>query len=306
LDYRQAITGGLSLSVRVSQMATSNNDLYLLDASSGSIIRAYLTNNGYEVDSSFRCDPGQHTKIIVGALIDMEVLPASNYYDARLLAMDASGNLLYCGLTEDPAAATPVPPQLGWRSITAFSLDSDGQNLYVLDSAGNAVWKYSGKFGKFEDLPSMFFGEQVPQNMITAIDLDANNADLYILFQDGHITSCPLLRYEGTPMRCTDPVTFVDTRPERKPSPKINDAIFTQMTFTSAPDPSLYLLEPLTRAIYRFSPRADSLELRGQFRATMEQSNTLFDGPATALTISSNRYAFFSIGNRVYFATDVP
>ena len=107
-------------------------------------------------------------------------------------------------------------------------------------------------------------------------------------------------------MRCTDPATFVDARPERQSGPKINDAIFTQVTFASAPDPSLYMLEPLTRAIYRFSPRSDSLELRGQFRATMEQNNTLFDGPATAMTISPNRYAFFSVGNQIYFATDVP
>ena len=109
-------------------------------------------------------------------------------------------------------------------------------------------------------------------------------------------------------MRCTDPATFIDTRPERQPGPKINDAIFTQMTFASAPDPSLYMLEPLTRAIYRFSPRSDSLELRGQFRVTMEQeqNNTLFTGPATALTISPNRYIFFSVGNQVFFATDVP
>jgi hypothetical protein len=152
----------------------------------------------------------------------------------------------------------------------------------------------------------MFFGNQVPQNMNSAIDLAANDADLYMLFQDGHVTACTLTHYDVVPMRCSDPVTYVDTRPERQPGPKINDAIFTQMTFASAPDPSLYMLEPLTRAIYRFSPRNDSLELRGQFRAGVLQSNALFNGPATAVTISSNRDLFFSIGNQVYFSTDVP
>jgi hypothetical protein len=98
----------------------------------------------------------------------------------------------------------------------------------------------------------------------------------------------------------------VEPPPQRQPGQKKHDAIFTQMTFASAPDPSLYMLEPLTRAIYRFSPRNDSLELRGQFRAGMLQSNALFNGPATAMTISSNRDLFFSIGNQVYFATDVP
>ena len=305
LDFRPAIIGGLSRSVQVSHMAATDTDLYMLDSSRGGVIRAFMTNQGYQVDSSFKCDPGQYDTIIVGALVDLEALPMSNVYNARVLAMDGKGNLLYCGLA-DPVAVSLVPPQLGWRNISAFSLDSDGKNLYVLDPAANAVWQYTGAFGKFPDLPTIFFGEQVPQNMNTAIDLAANNADLYMLFQDGHVTSCPLTRFAVVPMRCADPATFVDTRPERQPGPKINDAIFTQMTFASAPDPSIYLLEPLTRAIYRFSPRSNSLELRGQFRGTMEQNNTLFDGPATSMTISPNRYAFFSVGNQVYFATDVP
>ena len=145
---------------------------------------------------------------------------------------------------------------------------------------GRTGLKVSG-FG----MGTMFFGEQVPQNMNTAIALAANNADLYLLFRDGHVTSCPLTRIDVVPMRCTDPATFKDTRPERQPGPKINDAIFTQMTFASAPDPSLYMLEPLTHAVYRFSPRSDSLELRGQFRATLEQeqNDTLFASPATAM-----------------------
>jgi hypothetical protein len=107
-------------------------------------------------------------------------------------------------------------------------------------------------------------------------------------------------------LRCSDPATFVDNRPERQPGPKITDAIFNQITFAAAPDPLLYLLEPLTRAVYSFSPRSDSLELRGQFRASVEQSNTLFNSPATAMTISPNRYIFFSTGYQVFFATNVP
>ena len=307
LDFRPAIVGGLSRTIQISQMAATDTDLYLLDASSGSIIRASLTNQSYEVDSNFKCEPGTYGSTVVDALVGLETLPMSNKYNARVMAMDAKGTLLYCGLS-DPVAVTLVPPQLGWRIITAFTLDSDGKNLYVLDPGSNAVWQYAGNFGQFPDLPVMFFGEQVPQSMNTAIALAANNADLYLLFRDGHVTSCPLTRIDVVPMRCTDPATFKDTRPERQPGPKINDAIFTQMTFASAPDPSLYMLEPLTHAIYRFSPRSDSLELRGQFRATMEQeqNNSLFAGPATAMTIGPNRYIFFSIGNQVYFATDVP
>ena len=308
LDFRPAIVGGFSRGVQISQMAATDTDLYLLDASRGSVIRASLTNQSYEVDSTFKCEPGTYGSTVVDALVGLETLPMSNKYNARVMAMDSKGTLLYCGLS-DPVAVALVPPQLGWRNIAAFTLDADGKNLYVLDPGSNAVWQYSGDFGQFSELPPvMFFGEQVPQNMNTAIALAANNADLYLLFQDGHVTSCPLTRIDVVPMRCTDPATFKDTRPERQPGPKINDAIFTQMTFASAPDPSLYMLEPLTHAVYRFSPRADSLELRGQFRATIEQeqNNTLFAGPATAMTISPNRYIFFSVGPQVFFATDVP
>jgi hypothetical protein len=305
LDFRQAIIGGLSRSVQISHMAATETDLYLLDAARGSVMRAFLTDQGYQVDPTFKCDPGQYDTTIVDTLVDLEALPMSNVYNAHVLAMDGKGNLLYCG-TADPVAVSLAPPQLGWKGISSFSLDADGKTLYVLDPAGNAIWEYNGSFGKFTDLPNMFFSEQVPENMNTAIGLAANNSDLYMLFRDGHVTTCPLTHIAGIPMRCADPATFVDARPERQSGPKINDAIFTQVTFASAPDPSLYMLEPLTRAIYRFSPRSNSLELRGQFRATPEQNNTLFEGPATAMTISPNRYAFFSIGNQVYFATDVP
>jgi hypothetical protein len=303
LDFQEAIVGGaLSNTIQITRMAATDTDLYLLDSSRGSIIRAFTSSQGYEIDPSFKCGPGQYGTTAVCTLIDIAALPMSNIYNARILAMDASGTLLYCGLA-DPVVVSLVPPQLGWKNITAFALDSDGKNLYVLDPTSNAVWQYAGNFGQFSDLPIMFFGEQVPQNMGTAIDLASNGADLYLLFQDGHVTSCPVTRFNVVPMRCTDPATFNDTRPERQPGPKINDAIFTQMAFASAPDPSLYLLEPLTRAIYRFSPRSDSLELRGQFRAAIDKK---FSGSATAMAINPNRYIFFSVNNQVFFATDVP
>jgi hypothetical protein len=306
LDFRPAIVGGLSQTVQINRMAATNTDLYLLDASRGSVMRAALGNQGYEIDTGFECGPGQYGTITVGNLIDIEALQMSNDYNARVMAIDDSGTLLYCGFNMQPEAVPLSPPPLGWQGISAFTLDTDGKYLYVLDPPGNTVWVYQGASGKFIDSPTMFFGQQVPQNMSTSIDLAANNSDLYLLFEDGHVTACPASHYEVVPLRCSDPATFVDNRPERQPGPKITDAIFNQISFAAAPDPLLYLLEPLTRAVYYFSPRSDSLELRGQFRASVEQSNTMFNGPATAMTISPNRYIFFSIGYQVFFATNVP
>jgi hypothetical protein len=306
LDFRPAIVGGLDQSVQVYRMAATNTDLYLLDALRGNVLRAALGTNGYEIDTSFKCGPGQYGTITVGKLIDIEALQMSNDYNARVMAIDASGTLLYCGFNMKPEAVPLSPPPLGWQGISAFTLDTDGKYLYVLDPPANNIWAYQGSSGKFTDSPTIFFGQQVPQNMSTSIDLAANNSDLYLLFGDGHVTACPASHFEGVPLRCADPITFVDNRPERQPGPRINDAIFNQISFAAAPDPLLYLLESLTRSIYYFSPRSDSLELRGQFRATVEQSNTLFIGSATAMTISPNRNIFISIGTQVFLATKVP
>jgi hypothetical protein len=302
LDFQPAIVGGLDRSVRISRMTATNTDLYLLDVGRGSVMRATLGSQGYEIDTGFECGPGLYNGINVGKLIDIEALQMSNDYNAHLMAIDASGNLLYCSFQMTPEAVTLSLPPLGWQGISAFTLDTDGKYLYVLDPPGNAVWVYEGTPGKFIDSPTMFFAQQVPQNMSTSIDLAANNSDLYLLFKDGHVTACPASHFSVSPLRCSDPATFIDTRPERQPGPIITDAIFNQITFAAAPDPLLYLLEPLTQAIYSFSPRSDSLELRGQFRTNMELSDTLSNIPATALTISPNRYIFFSTSDQVFFA----
>ena len=306
LDFRPAIIGGLSRTLQVSHMAATDSDLYLLNAARGEVLRAYLTSQGYQMDPTFKCGPGQYGGNSVGTLIDIAALPKVNTRNASVLAMDANGTLLYCAPNADPIAVPLVTPALGWRGIAGFVLDTDGQNLYVLDPLGNAVWVYAGNFGDFPNLPNMFFGEQVPQNMNTAIDLAANGDDLYLLFQDGHVTSCTLSQLDVVPTRCTDPVTFVDNRPGQQSGKTISDAIFTELSFADPPDPSLYFFEPLTQAIYRFSPQPDSLTLQGQFRASEDQRKLMMVASATAMTMSPNRYLFMSVGDQVYFATDVP
>ena len=46
LDFHPAIVGGLSRTVRINRMAATNTDLYLLDASRGSVMRAALGSSG--------------------------------------------------------------------------------------------------------------------------------------------------------------------------------------------------------------------------------------------------------------------
>jgi len=147
--------------------------------------------------------------------------------------------------------------------------------------------------------------------LVQAVDISISRTDIYLLFGDGHVTHCTPGLVDGNgdtviPIRCNDPETMTDTRSGHQSGVVLSDAEFTEFTFLSSSDPSLYLLAPATAAIYRFSPRPETLFLQNQFRAAVDQDKTLFTSPISAMAISPNRYIFLSSGSQVYFAMDVP
>ncbi|MFO7624613.1 MAG: hypothetical protein R6V73_09700 [Anaerolineales bacterium] len=289
INFQNAIVGGLAGSAQITRMFATDTDLYLLDASNGNVIRAVLTGKGYERDPNFSCSPTS----MVGPLVDITPLPKGNNLKATVLGMDASANLLYCIPGQLPVANSPAPPQTNWREPIRFTTDAG--NLYVLDPPANAVWIYRGIDVNQE--PRLFFGSQIPF-MPDVIDLAVNRNDLYLLHTDGHITTCTYSSLQESPTRCQDPTPYYDSRIGRQSGAIIPDAPFTQIQYTSPPDPSIYMLDPLNQAIYHFSLR---LTFQRQFRSLTD----LGTGEATAFTISSNRLIFLAIGNRVYYA-DLP
>ncbi len=300
LEFRPAIISGLDKTIRVTRMAATESDLYLLNASRGDVLRAFRTNQGYEIDPSFKCAPGTYGNNSVGQLVDLIALLNANLYgNATLLATDAKGMLLYCAKGLEPRAVPLPAPELGWKNISAFTLDADSNKLYVLDPAGGRVWSYFWVKNKFED-PNLFFGEQVPQSMNTAIDLAAWGSDLYLLFQDGHVAACI-----GGPI-CKDPALFENPPPGHLSSAKINEAIFTQLFFSGTSAPSLYMLNSKAQAVFRFSAGPYSLNFQGQFQPTVDQLKAQFTSPVTAVAVSPNHYIFMSMDNQVYYATVVP
>ena len=132
--------------------------------------------------------------------------------------------------------------------------------------------------------------------MQDVIDLAVNGSDLYLLHEDGHLTTCEYSGLAESPTRCEDPAIFSDPRPGRESGATLSDAVFNEILFSPPPDPSIFLLEPNTKTIYHFSVR---LTLQRLYQAI----DPLPDGLATAMAVDKiNRNAFLAIGNQVYSA----
>lgn len=294
LSFQPAVVTGLQEDLQISRMAATADDLYMLDSTSGTVTRAILTGLGYKIDPTFRCGPGAYGAYLVGPLIDIAPLPQGNDLNATLLAMDANGNLLYCLPGESPLSTPLVPPDSNWGRPTAFALDSG--NMHVLDPQTNAVWLYRGEDGSFPERPRLFFSEQIPP-MQEVIDLAVNRQDLYLLHADGHLTTCSFSNLPESPTRCNEPALITDPRPGREDGPIIPDALFTEIQFSPPPDPSIYLLDPTTQAIYHFSLR---LTLQRQYRPQMDDRAP--EESATAFAVSPNRTVFLAFGRQVFYA----
>lgn len=296
-DYKAAVIGGLAPTVSVTRLVLSNDDLYMLDGNSGNVLRGRVTpQQDYEIDRSFQCGPGIYDNLVVGNLIDIVAAPVGQESDAVILGMDTSGSVLYCYLDKEPKAqmlASPVTAP-NWGSLVAFTMDIDQENVYVLDPQDQAVWAYWG--ADFVDGPEFYFGDQVP-NIQDVTTLTVDKRDLYLLHADGLITLCTYSGLDVSPTRCANP-RYVDTRPGNADQTLIPKDPFSQILATQPPDPSLYLLEPKSRAIYHFSLR--TLNFHSQF----VPESGIASGPATAFTVDQiQRVLYLAIGNQVFQAS---
>jgi len=304
VKYSLAFSTSLSKNLQVLRMAATETDIYLLDATSGSVLRGIFNGQNFDLDGSFQCGPGTYKNgIQVEKLIDIVALSRSIANEATILGIDAAGKLLYCTPGEAPRAAVLQIPGTGFQSITAISYDA--YNLYLLDAPARAVWVYAGTdtidFGE----PTFFFGQQVPVMLDQAIGLAVNGDDLYLLHRDGHMATCTLSHINEAPTRCNDPALYIDSRPGYQGGMNLGDGIFSQIIFTSPPDPSVALLEPFTQSLFRFSPRA--LELQSQVLAVPGKENPLPKGSSvTAMAFSPNKNLFLFVNGQVFFGPDVP
>ena len=294
LTYQLAIDGIMPEGQVITDIIPIINDLYLFDSAGGKVIHLSLGNRGYVIDSGFVCRAGTYSGIKVGNLVGMVSIPINNLYKAPILAVDDNANVLYCAPGNQPVASTLLQPDGGFGEIQGVSLDAG--KLFLLDPMKNAIWVYYGSASQFTDVPNSFFNG-FPIDLRGAIDMASNGDELYILFQDGHMSTCLAPGFEFSSINCNDPASYVDTR-ENSTALDTSALQFNQVIYVSPRDPSVMLLASGTGEIYQFSSH---LTLNRIYRSNLAN---LFPGgfKATAFGISSNRNAYLAIGNLLYYA----
>ncbi len=303
VNFQPAFNTPLSHNLQITRMTASDTDIYLLDIARGTVLRGQFNGRNYNLDAAFLCGPGTYNGIQIGPLIDIFALPRTNPSTATVVGVDAAGNLLYCIPGSDPHASYLKTPDTGWKTITAIAYDANV--LYALDASARAVWVYFGDEKlEFPDKPYYFFESQIPLAMEESIGIAVNGDDLYLLYRDGHMTTCTLSRLTTAPTRCNDPAIFTDTRPGFQSGIYLSDGKFTQIAFTSPPDPSVALLRPYTQSVFRFSARA--LELQKELRPQPGDQNPLPAGDLSAMAFSPNKSLFVFVNGELYFALNTP
>ena len=294
LAFQPAIVGELYNEIDIRHIIALGSDLYLLDASQGRVIHLTLGGNGYEVDAGFICQAGQYGSITVGNLVDVVSIPINNEFRAPVLAVDSSGNILYCTTGKEPEARSLVTPSQGWGAIQSMAYDS--QRLFLLDPGENAIWVYEGSASVFETAPRFYF-EGFPLDVSTVVDITNNGDELYMLHNDGHLASCIASGFEFAPIKCTDPEPYHDERVGVR-SLNLPELQFNQVLYSPPPDPSIFLLAPGYADIYQFSLR---LNLNRIYRPNFGEYDV--EGKeATAFAIAANRRAFLAFGYQLFYA----
>ncbi|HLO31996.1 MAG TPA: hypothetical protein VK249_22795 [Anaerolineales bacterium] len=303
LEFAPAFPNGLGGSARISRMAASESDLYMLNAEGGKILHASFTGRSLDLDKAFNCQPGTYSGYQVGTLVDVLALPKANPLNATVLGIDAAGNLLYCAPNQVPQAI-PLPPlpNTNWGRITSIALDSG--NLYVLDAQSRAVWVFRGKDSTFIDPPYFYFGNEIPGNIDSAIDMAVSGDDLFMLHTDGHLSTCNFSRLAEVPTRCQDPAPRIDNNPAHRDIDIFGLAHFTQISITNPPSSVILLLDSDNQSVFRFLPR--SFELQNQVSGYPGSANPFQRGSASAMAVSPNYVLYLAVGDQVYFATNLP
>ncbi len=307
LDFQPLLLAGLGSGTRLTHLVLVGQDVYLLDQGHNRVLRltpnaaSQTTAGGYTLDSTYQCAGGQTLRdITVGDLIDIALVPGPTVIagDTTLsgdvvVALDSLGALLYCtpGLAQ-PYASYLAAPEIGWVRPTAVELYAD--RLYVLDPGTSNIWQYQASGGAFTSAPDRYF-TSVAYDFGDAIEFAIAGGDIFILRRDGRAAHCTRAQAGAAPT-CAAAAQYIDSRPGRAVGDRLAGVSRPMaLAYDAPPEPSLYLLDGDTSALYQLSLK---LVLVRQYRPYFPLA-----GPITAAGLDPAKRFFVAAGDNVYVAT---
>jgi hypothetical protein len=296
VEYRPTISGGFGAGSRLTSLAATASDLYVLDGAQQVIWHAWATGRGYEIDRDFKCLKGKGSVKDLGEPVGLAVQPEPGALGVEgVVAIDAAGRLLYCAPGRTPLTGGLTPPNTGWGQIQA--IDVSNGKLYVLDPKSNAVWVYDATDGLFSGSPDLFFTDAVP-DLKGAIHLAMTQDELFVLHDNGRLDRCAEnteTATDGTTrlrVDCEKDTRFTDERNAALSGDHIPGASPVAVVYGSPPEPSLYFLDRLTGSVYHYSMR---LAYQGVYQPTQP-----LRGEVTALALGPPNDLFVAVGSQVY------
>jgi len=297
VEYIPLFSGGFGRGARLTSMAATSSDLYVLDSAGPTIYHAWNTGRGYEIDKDFRCLKGSDSMAEIGAPVAIAAQPEPGALGvAGVVALDSDGTLLYCAPGQTPATSQLTPPDTGFGRIDAIAVSNDV--LFVLDPKANAVWLYDASGGLFSGAPGMYFAESVP-DLKGAVDLAMTQDELFLLYQNGKLDRCQRERevaagtLQSIRVECEKGLTFQDERPGGAASDHIPGAAPITIVYSAPPEPSLYFLDLLTGGVYHYSMR---LAYQGLYLPSLE-----LEGEVSSLALGPPNDLFVAAGSQVYY-----
>ena len=278
----------------ITRMVASMNEVYALDASKNRVLRLELSGNTYTLDDTFKCSSGTHDVRIVSDLVDIIILPVNSPFGATVLAVDKTGNLMYCIPDEPPVVTGLAPPDNNWGALV--DVDLGGTNLFILDILKDTMLSYRGTNQAFDQNPNWFFDEQKPK-LSDLIAISAYGNDVYMLHSDGSMSMCTYRLGRDDTTKCND-VSYFDERKGAEPEPRVMGGTrFIQMMSTEPPQSSLFVLDADTPAVYQFSLRLTFIK---QIRPLSSEDYTVPQTPATAFVVTPGRNILLAFGDELY------
>ncbi|MFP3854531.1 MAG: hypothetical protein ACLFWD_09590 [Anaerolineales bacterium] len=295
LEFTPVVSGGFGGDARLTHLAATASDLYVLDAANARLWHSWATGRGYEINRDFDCLDGPDSVTGMSTPVDIAVQQEPGALGAEgVVAIDADGTLLYCAPDRRSLTGQITPPSTGFGLIKA--IDVFGDTLYILDPQANSVWIYDATGGLFSGDAGLYFAENVP-DLSDAIDLAKSQDNLYILHSDGTLDRCLRTRQTDSggsrfTVTCEQDLRFRDERDDGTETNVIPSAVISEMIYSPPPEPSLYFLDAAERVVHHYSMR---MAYQGRI-----QPEVPFNTNVTALTLGPPNDLFVAAGNQVY------